>query len=41
MCIVCDWIYDEEGKDTLFEELPEDYVCPQCGAIKDLFEVEE
>jgi len=32
-------VYDGE---TPFEELPEDYECPVCGAPKDVFEeVEE
>ncbi|MCG4583563.1 rubredoxin, partial [Anaerosalibacter bizertensis] len=26
---------------TAFEDLPEDWVCPVCGATKDLFEKEE
>ncbi len=46
-CIVCGYIYDpaagdpdsdiEEG--TPFENLPDDWVCPLCGASKDQFEV--
>lgn len=45
-CKVCGWIYDPEKGDsdggivpgTAFEKLPEDYVCPVCGALKDQFE---
>jgi len=45
-CIVCGYIYDEETGDpennippgTKFEYLPEDWVCPVCGAPKDQFE---
>jgi len=45
-CMVCGYIYDPEVGDpdggvpggTSFEELPEDWVCPICGASKDLFE---
>ncbi len=48
-CTVCGYIYDPEQGDpdhgvepgTLFEELPDDWVCPECGASKDLFEKEE
>lgn len=48
-CIVCGYIYDPEQGDpegniapgTPFEELPEDWVCPVCGASKDQFEKEE
>ncbi len=45
-CTVCGYIYDPEEGDpegniapgTPFEELPDDWVCPVCGAIKDEFE---
>jgi len=45
-CMVCGYIYDPEIGDpdsgvppgTSFEELPEDWICPICGASKDLFE---
>lgn len=45
-CIVCGYIYDpEEGDEdsgiepgTPFEDLSEDWVCPICGATKEMFE---
>jgi flavin reductase (DIM6/NTAB) family NADH-FMN oxidoreductase RutF/rubredoxin len=45
-CSVCGYIYDPEMGDpeggippgTPFEKLPEDWVCPVCGASKDEFE---
>lgn len=45
-CTVCGYVYDPEKGDpdggidagTPFEELPEDWVCPVCGAAKDMFE---
>jgi len=45
-CSVCGYIYDPEVGDpdggvtpgTLFEQLPEDWVCPVCGADKSEFE---
>ncbi|MEF8832666.1 MAG: rubredoxin [Candidatus Thermoplasmatota archaeon] len=45
-CTVCGYIYDEEKGDetndiepgTKFEELPDDWVCPVCGAPKEDFE---
>lgn len=48
-CIVCDWVYDEalgaanEGIDpgTKWEDVPVDWVCPDCGAGKDQFEMIE
>ena len=48
-CIPCGWIYDpaigdpENGVDpgTSFADVPEDWVCPLCGADKDMFEKAE
>ncbi len=45
-CRICGYIYDPEKgdpeagipPDTPFEELPEDWVCPLCGAPKSAFE---
>jgi rubredoxin len=45
-CKVCDYIYDEKEGDpdnglepeTRFDELPDDWVCPVCGAGKEEFE---
>jgi rubredoxin len=44
-CLVCGYIYDPEVGDpehnippgTRFEDLPDDWVCPVCGAPKDQF----
>jgi len=35
---VCGWIYDEAKEGTPFTDLPDDWVCPECGAPKDAFE---
>lgn len=48
VCTVCGYVYDPEDGDpdngvdpgTSFEELPEDWVCPECEAEKDMFEGE-
>lgn len=45
-CVVCGYIYDPAEGDPAsgiapgvpFEELPEDYLCPVCGAGKSEFE---
>ncbi len=45
-CEVCNYIYDPELGDpvggikpgTPFEELPDDWACPICGASKEEFE---
>jgi flavin reductase (DIM6/NTAB) family NADH-FMN oxidoreductase RutF/rubredoxin len=46
VCTVCGWIYDPEKGDpdgnikpgTKFEDIPDDWVCPVCGASKSDFE---
>jgi flavin reductase (DIM6/NTAB) family NADH-FMN oxidoreductase RutF/rubredoxin len=45
-CLICGYIYDPAAGDpengveagTAFENLPDDWVCPECGAGKDEFE---
>ena len=48
VCDLCGYVYDEEvgdiengiDPDTEWEDLPEDYECPLCGAGKELFSEE-
>jgi flavin reductase (DIM6/NTAB) family NADH-FMN oxidoreductase RutF/rubredoxin len=48
VCKVCGYVYDPEKGDpdngvkpgTKFEDLPDDWVCPVCGAGKEEFEME-
>jgi rubredoxin len=48
ICTVCGYEYNPEEGDpdngiapgTAFANLPEDWVCPTCGASKDEFEAE-
>jgi rubredoxin len=45
-CMLCGYIYDPDIGDpeggispgTAFEDLPEGWACPVCGAAKDSFE---
>ena len=45
-CMVCGYVYNPElgdpeqdiPKKTEFDELPEDWACPDCGADKSQFE---
>jgi rubredoxin len=45
-CTVCGYVYDPAKGDpdsgvapgTKFEDLPADWVCPECGVTKDNFE---
>ena len=47
MCVVCGFIYDEaeglpeEGiaPGTRWEDIPDDWTCPDCGVTKDDFEM--
>ena len=44
-CDMCGWVYEPEngepgqgvGPNTAFEDLPDDFECPVCGASKDEF----
>jgi rubredoxin len=45
-CLMCGYIYDPATGDptggiaaaTAFEELPDDWICPECGVGKEEFE---
>jgi len=45
-CTICQYVYDPAKGDpengvapgTSFDDLPNDWACPLCGAGKDLFE---
>ena len=45
-CLACDYVYDPQVGDpesdiepgTAFEDLPEDWPCPECGVGKGEFE---
>ncbi|MFN3919022.1 MAG: rubredoxin [Methylohalobius sp.] len=49
VCVVCGYIYDEAEGDpegglppgTRFEDIPDDWVCAECGASKEDFELLE
>jgi rubredoxin len=49
VCELCGYVYDEAKGDpdegipagTKWEDVSEDWVCPDCGAGKDAFELEE
>lgn len=44
-CRICGYVYEPEKGDpegnikpgTSFEDLPDDWICPECGASKDEF----
>jgi len=48
VCTICGWVYDPEQGDpdsgvpagTSWEDVPDDFECPVCGASKDDFEKE-
>lgn len=37
-CVLCGYIYDDAKEEVKFEDLPDTWVCPLCGATKDQFE---
>ena len=47
VCDLCGWVYDPETGDldsdiaagTAFADIPDDWVCPECGAGKGEFSV--
>jgi rubredoxin len=49
MCVICGFIYEEEKgwpedgipADTHWEDVPLTWVCPECGATKEDFEMME
>ncbi len=49
MCVICGWIYEEaeglpeEGiaPGTAWEDVPDDFVCPECSAGKADFDMIE
>lgn len=49
MCVVCGFLYEEENglpehgiaPGTRWEDVPESFKCPDCGANKDEFEMVE
>jgi rubredoxin len=49
MCVICGFIYDEEkglpeegiAPGTRWEDVPLNWVCPECGAGKEDFELVE
>ena len=49
ICIICGHVYDEAkgmpqsgiAPGTAFADLPEDWVCPECGSPKESFEPQD
>jgi rubredoxin len=49
MCIICGWVYEEEkgcpeeglAPGTRWKDIPEHWVCPECSAGKEDFEMIE
>lgn len=49
ICLVCGWVYDEVAgspehgiaPNTPWQQVPSDWVCPDCGAGKKDFEMIE
>jgi rubredoxin len=47
VCLICGWIYDEEqgcpedniAAGTKWQDIPMNWMCPECNARKDDFEM--
>jgi rubredoxin len=47
LCAACGFIYDEEAGDpdsglapgTRWEDVPDDWICPECGVDKSYFDL--
>ena len=47
LCLICGFVYDEDkgmpnegiAPGTAWADVPEDWLCPDCGAMKDDFEM--
>ncbi len=47
ICSACGWVYEEELGDpdaglppgTRFDDIPDDWVCPECGVDKSYFDL--
>jgi rubredoxin len=37
VCTLCGYVYDDEVEEIPFKDLPEDWICPLCGASKSEF----
>ncbi len=40
-CLECGYVYDEAEHGRRFEDLPEDWICPECGSPKSEFRLVE
>lgn len=40
ICPICGYVYDEAKEGIKFDDLPDDWKCPLCGAPKNLFKAE-
>ncbi len=49
ICLLCGFVYDEKegwsedgiAAETRWEDVPDDWLCPDCGAMKEDFEMIE
>ncbi len=49
ICDICGWVYDPELGDpdggiapgTAFNDIPDDWICPECGVTKENFSLYE
>ena len=39
VCVICNHIHDEETEGK-WEDLPDDFMCPECGGMKSDYEIQ-
>jgi rubredoxin len=38
VCVICNHVHDEETEGK-WEDLPDDFMCPECGGLKQDYEI--
>lgn len=41
VCPICGYVYDEKKEGVPFDQLPDSWLCPLCGAEKSVFSPQE
>ncbi|MBQ7906247.1 MAG: rubredoxin [Spirochaetaceae bacterium] len=41
VCTLCGYVYDDTVEEIPFDKLPDDWICPLCGAAKSEFVLQE
>lgn len=39
VCVICDHVHNEETEGK-WEDLPDDFMCPECGGMKQDYQIQ-